>query len=254
MARFFVAIPIALLPAQAVAKDSLPKTVKALAPELTHPTLTRITDPGRRLLALRSYVRMGGRIKARWSWDEAQIAAFQGSKKQIQLLKEVDAIKEHFAKANPGFGLYANTKVRSLNVQIARWNGNKSVKGASAPLLKAWHAKFCGGTNACADIDPKAAIAFLRSYSVRPRPRLAAPGLTLHGQANAIDFQVTKNGTIMMGASGRAIEEWDQGGWTQKLKDSIEAVGPSFSGPLQRPYEPWHYTFNMKATEGSASK
>ena len=36
---------------------------------------------------------------------------------------------------------------------------------------------------------------------------------------------------------------WRAEGWDQKLKASMEAVGPSFSGPLTNPDEPWHYEY-----------
>jgi hypothetical protein len=34
-----------------------------------------------------------------------------------------------------------------------------------------------------------------------------------------------------------------EGGWDQKLKASVEAAGPSFTGPMTNPDKPWHYDY-----------
>src|SRR5688572_32243909 len=45
-----------------------------------HDTLARIPDLGRRLLALRSYLRAGSTLPARWSLSEEEIREFEPSK------------------------------------------------------------------------------------------------------------------------------------------------------------------------------
>ena len=85
---------------------------------------------------------------------------------------------------------------------------------------------------------------WLREFKSSRRANIAAPGLSPHGRASAIDFQVMKGGRIYAGANSKQVEiVWRAEGWGQKLKASIEAAGPSFSGPMTNPDEPWHYDY-----------
>lgn len=221
-----------------------------LAPEIARKALSQISDTGRKLLALRSYLRIGSRIEARWSWTADEIKAFQGSEKQIALLGEIEAITKHFTEANPGYTLYVNTKVRSLNVQIEKWNRNASVGAAGEELMEAWRSKF--GEIKPAQAEKRKLRQFLVGYRGKKRPYLAAPGLTLHGRASAIDFQIMQNGRIIAGANSRQITSmWEGEGWSDKLKQSISAVGSSFHGPLERPNEPWHYDYKPQPKESN---
>ena len=53
-----------------------------------------------------------------------------------------------------------------------------------------------------------------------------------------------KDGRIYAGANSKQLESvWRVEGWDRKLKASMEAVGPSFFGPLTDPDEPWHYDY-----------
>ena len=71
---------------------------------------------------------------------------------------------------------------------------------------------------------------------------LAAPGLSLHGQARAIDFQIMKNGQIVAGTEVSAVGAiWAKHGWGRKLQDAVQ--GTAFKGPLLSPNEPWHYEY-----------
>ncbi len=201
--------------------------------------LLQIPDPGRRLLALRSYARFRSPLVKRWSWTEEEIKAYQGSAEQEALLKEVGEIAAHFTEVNPGYELHMNTKVRSLDEQIRKWNKNKSVGVAAEEIFKAWAEKF-----ASAEGTSKAFWAWLRRFKPIRRPLLAAPGLSRHGRARAIDFQIKKDGRIIAGTSAGDIEKsWREEGWGEKLKASIAAAGPSFRGPLTSPDEPWHYDY-----------
>ena len=229
---------------RAQAADGVVAFLEALAPPPAPKALARIPDPARKLLALRSYVRMGANLADRWSWTKAEIEAFQGSDAQKALLAEVEAIKAHFAEANPGYAIYANTRVRSLDVQIARWNENASVGEAAEEIFKAWVEAFGGDPNDADRLDTDAVRLWLRRFRVTTRPNIAAPGLTMHGRASAIDFQIMKDGRIFAGADTSKIETvWRAEKWDEKLKASIDAAGPSFSGPLTRPDEPWHFTY-----------
>jgi hypothetical protein len=229
---------------QAEETDRHAALAEQLAPPPAAQALAQIPDPGRRLLALRSYVRAGSKLADRWSWTEDEIKAFQGSPEQAALLAEVAAVGAHFAEANPGFEIYANTKVRSLDVQIKRWNNNDSVGAAAAEILAAWQAKFGSDTESPGNLNSAKLQVWLAGFRNTERARLAAPGLTQHGRANAIDFQIMKDGQIIAGADLGQIEMvWRAEKWGEKLNASIVAAGPSFSGPLVSPDEPWHYNY-----------
>jgi hypothetical protein len=134
--------------------------------------------------------------------------------------------------------------VRSLDDQLASWNKNESVGSGAQEILAAYKAAFGEGGLEPEKIDVKKLDAWLRGFMPSKRANLAAPGLTLHGRASAIDFQVMKDGRIYAGANSKEVESvWRAEGWDQKLKASMEAAGPSFSGPLTNPDEPWHYDY-----------
>lgn len=229
--------------ASANAPTWLGELIEEAAPARSSEAINQIDGVDRKLLALRSYLRAGPSLDERWSWTKAEIDAFQGSPEQAALLAEVAAISEHFAARNPGYELYANTKVRSLDVQIARWNENVSVGSAALELFTSLSDQFPGiGSNGT--INRAKLERWLRSYSSEQRASLAAPGLTRHGQGHAIDFQIMKNGTFVAPADTSLVATvWAANGWADKLAESIAAAGPSFDGPLASPNEPWHYDY-----------
>ena len=213
-------------------------------PEKAVAALAQIPESGPKLLAARSYYRSKADLDSRWSWDAAQIAAYEGSSEQKALLGEIDLVAEHFAQTNPGFTLYVNSQVRSLDRQISSWNTNASVIAAGESLLSALAA------------DPEISVReenpelpgrlehWMRAYSPKPGPNLAAPGLSAHGQMHAIDFQILENGVLIAPADREKVDTvWRQQSWETKLKASIVAVGAAFVGPLVSPDEPWHYTY-----------
>jgi hypothetical protein len=223
---------------------SLDAVLAKLAPSPSSDALRQIPELGRKLLALRSYVRYGAKIADRWSWTKEQIKAFEGSPEQRALLAEIAAVSKHFRAANPGYEIYVHGTVRSLDEQLANWNSNDSVRAAGEEILAAYKAAFGKDGLGSAKIDVKRLDAWLRDFKPSKRANLAAPGLTLHGRASAIDFQVMKDGRIYAGANSQQLKSvWRAEGWDQKLKASIEAAGPSFSGPLADPDEPWHYDY-----------
>ena len=237
---------VVVLAGKAVAEDavSLDAVLAKLAPPPSGEALTQIPDPGRKLLALRSYVRYGAKIADRWSWTEEQTKAFEGSPEQQALLAEIAAVNEHFRAANPGYEIYVHGTVRSLDEQLASWNKNDSVRTGAEEILAAYEAAFGEDGLEPVKIDVERLDAWLRDFEPSKRANLAAPGLTLHGRAGAIDFQVMKDGSIYAGANSAQVESiWRAEGWDQKLKASIEVAGPSFSGPLTNPDEPWHYDY-----------
>ena len=221
---------------------------QALSQNLPEPAvkaLAAIPDPGRKLLAARSYYRSQAGLEKRWSWSEAQIAAFEGSAGQKALLADIARIDAHFRAANPGYSLYSNTKVRSLDKQIASWNENASVGTAAAHLMAALDADTTLNVDAGNPKLPVQLKAWLGAHTPSPGPNLAAPGLSAHGQMHAIDFQISQNGTLIAPAdSAKVTTVWRAQGWDAKLKASITAAGPAFEGPLTSPDEPWHYSYS----------
>ncbi|NDR55308.1 hypothetical protein FPS10_02515 [Pseudoruegeria sp. M32A2M] len=215
-----------------------------LLPEKVATAVAAIPEGPRKLLAMRSYLRFSGKLEERWSWTEEEIAAFKGTEAQQALQSEIDAISADFAERNRGYGIYVHSRVRSLDTQIDHWNGNDSVGVSGAETYDAW---LKSGTASTSPTDPEALARFetwLKGFTPANRAHLAAPGLSRHGRAQAIDFQITKDGETVAGTDYDAIEtEWQQGGWEEKLKASVTAAGPSFSGPLTSINEPWHYDY-----------
>jgi hypothetical protein len=239
-------------PCRATETAALDAVLTALAPPPSAEALVQIPDPGRKLLALRSYLRSGAELSKRWSWTAEEIKDFEGSPEQKALLAEIEAVKAHFKAANPGYDIYVHATIRSLDEQIAKWNANESVGAAAAEMQEAYRIAF---REAAAAPDPKKLSQWLRSYAPPKRANLAAPGMTLHGRASAIDFQIMKDGRIHAGASTKEVESvWRAEGWDQKLKASMSAAGPSFIGPLANPDEPWHYDYSPKGNAAAATE
>lgn len=222
-------------------QDVLAQTLPAKAAQ----ALAAIPESGRKLLAARSYFRSHATLDVRWSWSEAQIKAYEGSAEQERLLADIARINEHFGGANPGYSLYTNTEVRSLEKQTEAWNENPSVGTAAAELLMAFE------SDAALDLRPDnpnryaQLKAWLSARTPQQGPNLAAPGLSAHGQMRAIDFQIVQGARIIAAADSAEVENiWRAQGWDAKLKASISAAGPAFEGPLTSPDEPWHYSYS----------
>ncbi len=208
--------------------------------------LARIAGTGRQLLALRSYVRSASHLAERWSWTQEQIEAFEGSPEQRELQLEIGRVRTSFVAANPGYELYVNSQVRSLDVQIENWNRNESVAAAADEIMTAAQALIASpGFPADRPERAREALkAFLVGHTPVPTPTIAAPGLSLHGQMRAIDFQVHQGGRIVAGPSTSAIPaDWAAAGWAAKLDAAVHAGSNKFVGPLASPPAPWHYTY-----------
>jgi hypothetical protein len=220
--------------------------ISASMDERVAAAIARIHGVDRRLLALRGYLRAGPGLAERWSWTADQITVFSGSYENRVIQTEVERVRQAFAAANAGFELWVNPEVRSIDTQLANWNSNASVGSAAAHLLAAFRQWVASPTvSVLPDGDlPQAAEKFLAGFVPKPTPTLAAPGLSPHGQMRAIDFQIRKDGKTVAGPDSATIATaWDAAGWTQKLKAAVIAGSSRFSGPLESPREPWHYTF-----------
>ena len=100
-------------------------------------TLDRVDGAGRQLLALRSYLRASNSLAARWSWSETEIASYEESQQYRDMMAEIGRVAAAFEQSNPGFTLYANSEVRSLDDQIDKWNSNAAVGEIADQLLSA---------------------------------------------------------------------------------------------------------------------
>jgi hypothetical protein len=209
-------------------------------------TLEQISSPDRRLLALRSYLRADNDWAERWSWSQEQISAYPATPEGKAAAAEIDAVNAAFAAANPGYSLRVNREPRSLEVQIAHWNANESVGSAAAALVAALAQRFAVDNSAP---SPDRLRAALKQWKPDMPVALAAPGLSPHGQGRAFDFQVEREGQIIAGTSlASATRQWDTEGWTEKLHSAVIKAGTHLSGPLESPYEPWHYSYTPAAT------
>jgi hypothetical protein len=196
------------------------------------------------LLALRRYLRLGPkRVQAQWSWsaDQAAVLVRQGAAKV--LVDEAAKVQSTFARANPGYVL-ALSPLRSLERQVRLWNGNSSVQRAATDL----RARFLEDVNDPDDYpNPPTGESIavfnytLRVSIVKPEPTSAAPGTSDHGQMRAVDFVVMRSsGALVAGTKSSSIASvWKQGGWEAKLMAAT--AGTQLVGPLQHPYEPWHW-------------
>ena len=228
--------------------DALDKYLQQIAaglPEKTAATLERIDGAPRRLLAARAYLRAGDTLRTRWSWTAEEIQAHGRSPEYRALLEETEQVRKRFEAQNPGYSLYANTEARSLELQIIRFNTNKSVGRVATTLYTQALAEI--GKPGYGEPEQLDAVARFKRFLADWRPPtaapLAAPGISRHGQLRAIDFQIMKGAAIVAPTeTGTVKRNWDAPGWTKKLQAAVE--GSNFRGPLQSPYEPWHYEYD----------
>lgn len=218
--------------------------IDARLPAPARDAMVRIDEAPRRLLAARAYLRAGKNLSSRWSWSAAEVDAYEKSEEYRDLLSAIAAVQARFEAHNPGYSLYVNTRTRSLDLQLERWNENSSV-GATARDLEraAWRELKLGNYPREPGAEVVARFAeFLRNWRPPRAAPLAAPGLSLHGRSRAIDFQVTKDGRIIAPTeTAKVATVWERDGWGAKLAAAVR--GSSFVGPLQAPNEPWHYEY-----------
>ena len=233
----------------AIGADDLAAYLAAVSSKLdprAAEALVRLDGTGRQLLAARSYLRSGESLSERWSWSQQQIDDYQGSPAQAQLDAEITRVRLEFELENPGFTLFVNPGVRSLDVQIEHWNSNASVAEAAEELLLAANAFLVSGTIAEANtpVGRDAFANFLLAHTPLPAPTIAAPGLSPHGQMRAVDFHIETAGQTVAGPDTQTIESvWLAEGWRNKLSAAVIASGAEFVGPLEKPDEPWHYSY-----------
>jgi len=231
--------------AEEILHGHLAAVLEALDPRAAD-ALARTDGTGRQLLAARAYLRAGAGLAERWSWSNAEIGAWRGSPAQAALDAAIARVRSAFESANPGCSLHVNPEVRSLEIQLERWNTNPAIASASSALAEA-AALAVQSQGFPAPGTPLAHSAFgdfLRAFPPSPTPPLAAPGLSAHGQMRAVDFVVMQGERIVAGASTADIPAlWIGQGWAGRLKSAVEASGAPFVGPLRIPDEPWHFDY-----------
>jgi hypothetical protein len=240
-----IALIVVLCVRATASASSIDRCIAASAsalPDYVGVTVWRIEGTDRQLLALRSYLRNRDTLAERWSWSDEQIASYQRSAEYRAMQGNLAKITARFEELNPGYTLYVNSQVRSLDTQIQRWNENDSVGAAARSLEKAARKELA--ENSCRETADQKLVQFLKGWVPNRAPMLAAPGLSKHGRARAFDFQIKRGEKIVAGTeSSQSISAWDHKGWTRKLRDAVSAAGDKLSGPLQMPYEPWHYEY-----------
>jgi hypothetical protein len=203
-------------------------------------TLHRIHSADRQLLALRAYLRAGDSLAARWSWSQETLAQYPSTAEGKAAAADIDSVVAEFAKENPGYELQVNRQPRSLEVQLAHWNENASVAAVAASLVKSLDGRFAESSSPTSAQLRDA----LSQWIPGTAAALAAPGMSAHGQGRAFDFAIARNGQIVAGmVAASAHAQWDTAGWTRKLHAAVVGSGKPFVGPLQSPYEPWHYAY-----------
>ncbi len=220
----------------------------ATLPEPARETVAGIDGVSRQVLAVRSYLRVGEQLASRWSWTEQQAREFQASPQHRQLLASIAAVTARFEAENPGYSLFTNTQVRSLELQLERWNANPRVAQVADELYSKLVRELIEREY---PRQPEAdSLERCRAFLIGWRPSvaapLAAPGLSAHGQLRAVDFQVKHGERIVAGTSVAAVaRDWLQQGWARRLEQAVSALGNGFTGPLQSPNEPWHYSYTQ---------
>ena len=182
----------------------------------------------------------------RWPWSGPQIGAYQETDEYRQTMLEIWRVKRTFDSLNPGYRLVAGTGARSLAVQIAYWNRERSVAAAAREFLESCRLRLADTTF---PVTPDSAaltrfIDHLAAYETDHPPTVAVPGLSMHGRFHAFDFAIMRGKRIVAGTSSASIETvWDSGGWSGKLKQAVTQASGNFTGPLEAPREPWHYEY-----------
>jgi hypothetical protein len=218
--------------------------IDARLPAPARDAMTRIGEPPRRLLAARAYLRAEKNLSSRWSWSAAEIAVYEQGEEYRDLLRAISAVRARFEAQNPSYSLYVNTRTRSLDLQLERWNENPSVGAAARDLERAALRELkLGNYPSEPSAEALARFAeFLRNWRPPRAAPLAAPGLSLHGRSRAVDFQVTKDGHVIAPTeTAKVASVWERDGWGAKLAAAVR--GSSFVGPLKAPNEPWHYEY-----------
>jgi hypothetical protein len=221
------------------------RTEELLEPKV-RAVLRHIPNRERRILAVNHYLRRRHLVEARWAMTATEVRTYKKTAEYRVMMAEVDSVKRKFAELNPGYRLTAVTEIRTLGTQLANWNRVQSVRLAAQELLDTCRA-ILSDSSALTLSDEDAYnrfFALFSTYETELLTTVAVPGFSLHGRLRAFDFKILKGRKLVASTSTRTIpEQWDEPGWTQKLKEAAAATTSKFIGPLTEPYEPWHYEY-----------
>lgn len=214
------------------------------------------------LLALRRYLRLGeARVFKQWAWTPAEAAKHTAETQA--LMDEAFEVAKAFEADNPGFQL-SISKLRDLERQVHLWCKNQFVHTAARGLIADAKSTLAG--SAYQPTPTAASTQAFRSYlqqvHVKPEPTSAAPGTSDHGQQHAVDFVVMTGTKLIAGVETSLIgPQWYNTGFDKKLKRATEKTPaaqrlrrPVLQGPLQHPYEPWHYSLPKGSASSSGTK
>lgn len=226
--------------------DAYLKAAAGGLPAKVQAALLKIQPGPRHVLALRGYLKGKGAIETNWAWTAAESTAFKATPEYKEATQAIANAKTTFASLYPGYTLSTASLIRSLEKQISLWNGNKSVLEAGRRLHSQCAAEL--SRPEYSETPDPSAIArftkFLKTHDVSPKPKVATPGLSGHGQLHAVDFIINQGSKTIASADSASIKkDWDDAGWTDKLQIAINKTSPRFDGPLPDPYEPWHYVY-----------
>lgn len=201
---------------------------------------------GFRLLALRRYLRVVDEhtlkgMRERWTWTAEEATTLSNVGTAKLLMEEAAGVQKRFAEKNPGCTL-ALSPLRSLESQVSLWKGNPTVQLVAPVMRDTIIAEIASADYPDQPTDQSIGkfTTALRKYKPQPEPTSAAPGTSDHGQLRAVDFVVLEKGRQVAGTTSSTIDTvWKKGGWEAKL--IAACAGSKLVGPLQNPYEPWHW-------------
>lgn len=205
-----------------------------------------IDDIGKRLLALKYYLKRQGSIRRSWTWTRAEAMRYKKSKDYTRSIAELMVLRKTFEEMNPGYSVRANTDIRGVGDQVDLWNETSSVEASSDALLEKTVRELSDST--WPDTPNRSSLKRFRSFLAKANipmvPTVAVPGFSQHGQLRAFDIVIVSGRQIVAGTDAGSVRSvWDQAGWTKRLQEAIDSSKVHFSGPLRSPYEPWHYEF-----------
>lgn len=198
-----------------------------------------------KLLALRRYLRLGGaKVVAQWAWTAEETLAKSKEGTTKLLYDEAAKVQTKFAEQNVGCSL-AVSPLRDLRKQVGLWNKNNTIQQAGEKLVKDMQTVLKGASYPDTP-TPVSTANFkkkLQFAAVTPEPTSAAPGLSDHGQARAVDFVVSKNGAVVATTESATVSRVWRGKeqWEAKLIKAVKDSGAKLKGPLPKPDEPWHW-------------
>lgn len=192
-----------------------------------------------KLLALRRYLRLGGtKVVARWAWTAEETLAKSKEGTTKLLYDEAAKVQTKFAEQNSACSLTVSP-LRDLRKQVGLWNKNNTVQQAGERLVKDMQAVLKGASYP----EPPTPISVanfkkkLQFAAVTPEPTSAAPGLSDHGQARAVDFVVSKSGAVVATTESGSVKTVWRGKeqWEAKLIKGGQGLGREAQGAAPQP-------------------